>query len=563
MMASWDRRYSRRQFIRGAAGVASGAVAMGSAGGLLAACGNGSTSTSIKQNTAALPLKRDPETLIVAMDAFVNDFDPASYFLLSAIVPAFGVYDSLMRMQGNSAIDTKPWLAERVTTNANKSVWTFALRPGVKYSDGTPFDANALKAAYTRTITANLGAGSTLSAYITDPMKQIVVKDPGTVVMDLGISVPRFDLLTASQFGMGIVNPKVVNQQGTNAKAHTWLATHSAGTGAYMVESVSPGSQIVMTQNPHYWGGWSGRHFKKIIILQVPEDSSRRQGMESGDFDIAFASTPQDTAALRNTPGIYVGNQKMLGMLYVTLGQFGPLASPLARQAVNLLFPIDQYVSSVMKGTIDPPHSVLPDLMVYSAPGTYTPTLDVRKAKTLLQQAGVKPGTQLTYEFYTGRGNQAGLLLQSQLSLVGLDVKILEKAYGEVVADLSTPKPVSQRPDMTYGLAGWWPEYNNPSDFCFPTLSSGGTPTHHLFNGGYYQNATVNAAVNTGFSEPSNTAALTTLWRQAQTVMGKEDPPWIPLGQIIDTSYLRTDVKGYVANPVYVETYDFHALSRA
>src|SRR5712691_2667553 len=179
MMASWDRRFSRRQFIRGAAGVASGAVAMGSAGSVLAACGS-STPTSTTQKTAGPALKRDPETLIVAMDAFTPDFDPASYFLLSAIVPDFGIYDSLMRMKGNSATETKPWLAQRISTNNDKSVWTFALRPGVKYSDGTPFDGNALKEAYTRTITANLGAGSTLSTYITDPT-QIVVKDPGTV----------------------------------------------------------------------------------------------------------------------------------------------------------------------------------------------------------------------------------------------------------------------------------------------------------------------------------------------------------------------------------------------
>ncbi len=558
-MMARDGRYSRRQFIRGAAGVASGAVAVGSAGGLLAACG--STPASTTKKAAGPPLKRDPGTLIVAMDAFTPDFDPASYFLLAAIVPDFGMYDSLMRMEGNSATQTKPWLAQKITTNANKSVWTFALQPGVKYSDGTPFDANALKAAYTRTITANLGAGSTLSAYITDAGKQIVVKDPGTLVMDLGISVPRFDLLAASQFGMGIVNPNVV-RHGKDG-GHAWLQQHSAGTGAYMVESVSPGNQIVMTRNPHYWGGWNGPHFNKIIILQVPEDSSRREGMESGDFDIAFPSTPQDTAALRSMPGIFVGNQKFLGMTYVLLGQYGPLASPQARQAVNLLFPTDQYVSSVMKGTLEVPHSVLPDLMIYSSPGTYVPTVNVAKAKSLLQQAGVKPGTQLTYEFYTGTGDQAGLLLQSQLSLVGLNVKIVEKDYNAFVADISTPKPVSQRPDMAIGLAGWWPEYNNPSDFCFPILSSGGTPTNHLFNGGYYENAAVNNAINKGFADPSNTQMLTSLWRQAQTIMGKEDPPWIPLGQIIDNSYLRTDVKGYVANPVYVQTYDFHALSRA
>ena len=557
-MASWDGRYSRRQFIRGAAGVASGAVAMGSAGSLLAACG-GSSPTSVTQSGAGPALNRDPGTLVVAMDAFTSDFDPASYFLLSDIVPNFGIYDSLMRMSGNSATETKPWLAQKISTNADKSVWTFTLRPNVKYSDGTAFDGNALKAAYTRTITAQLGAGSTLSSFITDPAKQIVVKDPGTVIMDLGTSVPRFDLLLASQYGTGIVNPNVKTQG--KDQGHTYLQSHSVGTGAYMVQSVSPGDQIVMTRNPNYWGGFNGSHFKKIIIRQVPENSSRRQGMESGDFDIAFPSTPQDTQALRSAPGIIVGNQKVLGMDYVILGQYGPLASPQARQAVNLLFPIDQYVSSVMKGTIARPRSVLADQVLYAAPGTYSPTVNVAKAKSLLQQAGVAPGTQLTYEVYTGQGDQAGLLLQSQLQLVGLKVKIVEKAYPAFVDDISKFKPVAQRPDMAYWF--WWPEYNNPSDFAFPILSSDATPKQGLFNGGYYDNAAVNDAINKGFSDPSNTKLLTQLWRQAQTVMGQEDPPWIPLGQIIDTSYLRSDLKGYVANPVYVQSYDFYALSRA
>src|SRR5437763_11441716 len=154
IMASWDNGYNRRQFLRGAAGVASGAAA----GSLLAACG-GSTPTSTKQKATGPALNRNPDTLVVAMDAFQSDFDPASYFLLSSIVPNFGIYDSLMRMKGNSATETKPWLAQRISTNADKSVWTFALPPGIKYSDGTTFDGNAPTTAYTRTITANLDAG--------------------------------------------------------------------------------------------------------------------------------------------------------------------------------------------------------------------------------------------------------------------------------------------------------------------------------------------------------------------------------------------------------------------
>src|SRR5215468_1920022 len=246
-----DRRYSRRQFIRGAAGAAAGTMAIGPAASLLAACGGSTPTTSSAPAGAGAALNRDPGTLVVAMDAFVTDFDPASYFLLSDIVPNFGTYDSLMRMKGGSATETKPWLGQQITTNADKSVWTFALRPGVKYSDGTPFDGNTLKAAYTRTITAQLGAGSTLSTYITDPGKQITVKDPGTVVMDLGTPVPRFDLLLASQYGTGIVNPNV-EQKGSN-HGHNYLQSHSAGTGAYMVQSAEPNNQIVLVRNPHYW----------------------------------------------------------------------------------------------------------------------------------------------------------------------------------------------------------------------------------------------------------------------------------------------------------------------
>ena len=554
-MESRNDRLTRRQFMRGLGGAGLGALGMGSLGSFLAACSSKSPTSTTGGTGPAL--NRDPGTLVVAMDAFVSDFDPASYFLLSGIVPNFGIYESLLRMKGSSATETEPWLAESSSTNPDKSVWTFKLRSGVKFSDGTPFDGDALKAAWTRTITANLGAGSTLSTYITDPGTQIVVKDPGTVVMDLGIPVPRFDLLLASQYGTGIVNPNV-ESQGKN-HGHDYLASHSAGTGPYMVESVAPNDQIVMTRNPNYWQGWNGTHFEKIIIRQVIEDSSRRQGMESGDFDIAFPATPQDTDALRSTPGISVGDQKVLGMEYVILGAYGPLASPEARRAINLLFPNQDFVSSVMKGTLDAPNSVLPDLMLYAAPGTYTPTVDVEQAKQLLQQAGVAPGTELTYEFYTGRRKEPGLILQQQLQQVGLNVKVVEKAYDAFVADISTPKPESERPNMAYWF--WWPEYNSPADFCFPILSEDATPNARLFNGGYYINDTVNHAINDGFTE-SDPDKLTRLWRQAQVVMGEEDPPWIPLGQIIDTSYLRSDVQGYVPNPVYVLSYDFYALSR-
>ncbi len=551
-------RISRRQFIKGAGGTALGGLALGSLGGLLAACSSGAPAGKKGQAGQAAPLSRDPRTLVVAVDAFLPDFDPASYFLLSGIVTNYGIYEGLLRMKGNSATEVEPVLAERYRTNADKSVWTFSLRSGVKYSDGTSFDGNALKAAYTRTITAGLGAGSTLSTYITDPGTQIVVKDPGTVVFDLGLPVPRFDLLLASQYGTGVVNPNV-ESQGKN-HGHDYLTSHSAGTGAYMVESVSPNDQVVLVRNPNYWRGWSSRQFERIIIRQVEEDSSRRQGMEAGDFDIAFPGTPQDTAALRTTPGIVVGDQKVMGMEYVVLGEYGPLASPEARRAMNLLFPHDEFLASVMEGTLEAPNSVIPDLILYSDAGSYPRTTDVDQARRLLQQAGVPQGTQLTYEYYPGRRKEPGLVLQQQLQQVGLSLKLVEKAYPAFVADMSTDRPESERASMYYWF--WWPGYNSPSDYLYPILSEDATPKAALFNSGYYMNDTVNKAINDGYTV-SDEHKLTAMWTRAQEIMGREDPPWIPIGQIVDTSYLRGDIDGYVANPLYVLTYDYYALSRA
>ncbi|HZP90989.1 MAG TPA: ABC transporter substrate-binding protein [Actinomycetota bacterium] len=550
-------RISRRQFIKSAGGTAVGGLALGSLGGLLAACSSGTSAGSKHRTGQAGPLNRDPKTLVVAVDAFLPDFDPASYFLLSGIVTNYGIYEGLLRMKGSSATEVEPVLAERYRTNSDASVWTFSLRSGVKFSDGTPFDGNALKAAYTRTITAGLGAGSTLSTYITDPGTQIVVKDPGTVVFDLGLPVPRFDLLLASQYGTGVVNPNV-ESRGKN-HGHDYLTSHSAGTGAYMVESVSPNDQVVLVQNPYYWRGW-GSQFEKIIIRQVEEDSSRRQGMEAGDFDIAFPGTPQGTAALRTTPGIVVGDQKVMGMEYVVLGEYGPLASPEARRAMNLLFPHDEFLSSVMEGTLEPPNSVIPDLILYSDPGSYPRTTDVDQARQLLQQAGVPQGTELTYEYYPGRRKEPGLVLQQQLQQVGMSLKLVEKAYPAFVADMSTDRPASERASMYYWF--WWPEYNSPSDYLYPILSEDATPKAALFNSGYYMNDTVNKAINDGYTV-SDDQKLTAMWKRAQEIMGREDPPWIPIGQIVDTSYLRGDIKGYVANPLYVLTYDYYALSRA
>jgi len=333
---------------------------------MLSACG-GSTQvggptgpTGSGKESQSVPLNRDRDTLVVAVDAFNGDFDPASAYLLSEALIWRGIYESLIRLKGDSASEVEPLLADSWETNADKSSWTFHLHPGVKFTDGTSLDAQAVKTVYTRTIKIELGTQLIIGSFITNPAKQIVVVDPLTVRFDIGRPAPHFDIVMAAQYGTGLVSPKVFTEhsKGATDQGHEWLQTHAVGTGPYVLQSFQPNDQVVLVQNPNYWRGWSGSHFKQVIIKQIPESSTRRQLLQSGDVDIAYAGTPEDTDAIRHDARFFAGDFKNLDLTYMILGVYGPLAKPEARQAMNYLWPYDDYLSTVARSTLERAHGV-------------------------------------------------------------------------------------------------------------------------------------------------------------------------------------------------------------
>ena len=525
--------------------------------------GSSAPSTQAPNPTATgVALNRDPDTLVVAVDAFNADFDPASAYLLSEALIWRGIYESLVRLKGDSASEVEPLLADTWDHNADASSWTFHLHPGVTFSDGTPLDAAAVKAIYVRTIGLSLGTQLIIGSFITDAAKDIVVVDPATITFNLNAPTPHFDVVMAAQYGTGIVSPKVFADHSTGAKdqGHAWLQANAIGTGPYILDTLKPNDEVDLVQNPTYWRGWSGKHFKKIIIRQIPESASRRQLLEQGDADTAINGTADDTEALRSE-GFKIGDFKNLDMTYIILGEYGALKTPEARQAMNYLFPYDDFLNTVMKGTLVRANGVFPDLLFTHDDNVFKYDTNVDKAKQLLSTAGVVPGTTLTYEYYTGFGKEAGTVLQSQLEKVGLHLTLKEVEFGQMNADLTTDRPEAQRANFYYW--GWWPDYNAPSDYSWILFNSGAIPSPDCpcYNSGYYKNATVDKIINDGFSQTDD-AKLTSSFKQAQDILVHTDPAWIPVGQQLDDTWFRSDIHGHYFNPLYIQTWDFYALSR-
>ncbi len=184
------------------------------------------------------------------------DLDPSSGFSNDNIVTG-NAYETLTFYNPpGSATEISPKLATSWDTSADGLTWTFHLREGVKFHDGSDFNAAAVKFSIERTMKLGLGA-----AYIFDPVDAINVIDDHTVEFKLKYTAP-LDLIMATGYAAWIMSPTAVGD-----KTGDWFnAGHDAGTGPYMIDSYDVGQRLVMKKFDGYWGGWQDGQFDTVVF---------------------------------------------------------------------------------------------------------------------------------------------------------------------------------------------------------------------------------------------------------------------------------------------------------
>src|SRR5690349_10096042 len=216
----------------------------------------------------------DPKTFVVGTASSASDIDPHSAYDGRSEMVIYGAYEQFMRLKADTTDQYIPLLAESWEANADKSVWTFHLRPGATFHDGTPCDAAAVKASFERLLTLKLGPFNVVARFVDDPAR-IKTPDPATVVFDLGSPQPMFESAMGAPYGPYIVNAKLAKTHETDGDwGHAWMQTNAEGMGAgpYRITSFEPEQQATLEKYDGYWGGWDGNHFEKIVIRVVPEE---------------------------------------------------------------------------------------------------------------------------------------------------------------------------------------------------------------------------------------------------------------------------------------------------
>src|SRR5581483_12299320 len=321
---------------------------------------------------------------------------------------------TLLTLAGSSMMDFKPALPTSWSVNADQSVYTFHLRHGVYFHTGRCcLTASDVKYSIARTIQAQLANAYLFSRFMSNPLKQIKVVDPFTVEFDLGHPQYFFLNALASVYIAQILDAQALKAHATKSDpwAHNWATDHDAGTGPYMLQSWQHGQQVVLTRFVDYWRGWSGRHFSTAYLRTVPEPATRRDLLERGQADITFGLTPLDDLALRSNPAVKVIAPYGTAIDFIAMTQYGPLASPLARQALSYAFPYDAMLTAAFHGFARRAYGPLASTLYGYDPHMFHYHTDLNKARELLAKAGVKPGTTLTYLYESGNEPQrvAGL----------------------------------------------------------------------------------------------------------------------------------------------------------
>jgi peptide/nickel transport system substrate-binding protein len=513
----------------------------------------------------AMPRARqaEPETLTIALNGSPSDLDPHSAYDYRSAIALRGPYQGLIALEGSATDKYVPAIAESWSPNEDKSVWTFTIRPGVTFHDGSPCDAEAIRKSFVRFMTMGLGPAGAFRRFIENP-EQITAPDASTVVFDCGQPQPLFEPYAACQYGPLIMNVDAVMQNETDGdQGHAWaqLNEEGLGTGPYRIVEFEPEQQLVLERYDGYWGGWEGNHFDRVIFRVVSENETRRQLIEQSEVDIVDNLTPESLQALESNSDLAIDRPYSAEVDYIILTVAGALASPEARQAMCWAFPYDDVIEGVFKGYGKRAVGGVAELLAGFDPETFQYTTDLDKARELLAAAGVPEGTELTLTQETGYEDvkSAVQLFQENLAQIGITLNIEEVDLSTFAGILFGGMAAEERPNMMPWF--WWPDYNDAYNHLYPQIACdqwGAAGT----NAGYYCNERVQELFEANRDEPDQEKYQTAL-SEIQQIIARDDPPAIYYMQRQWTTVLRKEIEGFVFNPINIGTYNFYSMSRS
>jgi len=441
------------------------------------------------------------KTFTWANDGDVSSMDPYARnetFLLSFNA---NIYEPLARRDRNLKLE--PALATK-WEQVNPTLWRVTLRQGVKFSDGTPFNADDVLFSVAR---AN-GKGSNVAGNL------VSVKD----VRKVSDSVVEFDtkypdpLLIDKLVQIGIMSKVWAEKNNAQFSAdmtkneENYATRNAMGTGPFMLKSREPDVRTVLVPNPTWWDK-PQHNLTEVVFERIANDATRVSALLSGEIDMIYTVPPQDTDRIAKTKGlrvlegpetrvVFLGfNQQAAELPESNIKGKNPFKDKRVREAFYRAIDVDAIKRTVMRGQSRPTA-----LMVGEGLGGYDKTMDVRPkydpalSKKLLAEAGYPNGFETGMDCPNDRYVKDAAICQATVSMlakIGIKVNLLAQTRSKYFAKiLRTASDIEKSPNTSFYMLGWSPGATYDVHNVFESLIQ--TPSAKtkkgLFNAGGYSN---------------------------------------------------------------------------
>jgi peptide/nickel transport system substrate-binding protein len=420
--------------------------------------------------------------------------------------------------------------------------YTFKLRKGISFHDGTPLNAEAVKFSIERQIDPahpfNKLGKYPFANYFFGNVKAVEVVDPLTV--EFVLKEPRASFLAVLTAGAAsVVSPTAVKKFGAD------YALTPVGTGPFKYVSWDRGQRVVLEKNPSYWK--FPVKVDRVIYRPIVEDQARLTELMTGTLDLMVGTPPDFVAQLEKNPNVTLLRQVGAHVWYLGINnQKKPFADKRVRQAMNYAVNKEAIVRDVLKGTGSMSAGpVLPGTWGADA-GLKPYPYDPARAKKLLAEAGFPSGFSTTlWVPESGSGMQSPVamatVIQSNLKAVGINVALQTFEWGAFIAKLRSKE------QELFALS-WMAGNEDPDMVMYPLLhSTQWTPGGP--NRAMYKNEKFDALLNEA-RHVTDQAKRAALYREAQRIL-VADAPWVFVDHEIQIAATSKRVQGFKLHPSF------------
>ena len=392
-------------------------------------------------------LAQDDE-LVIAYQGGAVTMDPHMRQETTTIAWQWHIYENLVRLNREGQL--APELAVSWESTGDMT-WTFELREGVKWHDGSDFSAEDVVYSLER---AKSNPNSQMGQFLTN-VESVEATGPSSIEITT-VTPDPFVPLNLSQV-------RIVNQAYAEEVGDEGMVTRPMGTGPYMATSFLTEDNLVLEAFPDYWG--EQPDFARVRLVNIPSGSTRVAALLSGEVDVAEKVLPQDFARVEADPDTYITQAPSTRVIYLAMdygcetncpgsnleGGKNPFLDPKVRQAVAHAIDVDTIIERVMGGAGAPASQYVAPADFGFDPELERYPYDPERARELLAEAGYPDGFSIRLEAPNDRYLNDALVAQAIAGMLGeVGIEVTVNAVPKAVFF-----PALDNREFVMFLAGW------------------------------------------------------------------------------------------------------------